>query len=58
MKSKSFFFAVLCGGIPGRAEKYKPKILDALDVLDVGPGRASISPIADARKSAMSGKKP
>jgi hypothetical protein len=32
VKSKLFFFVVLCGGAPGRAEKNKPKVPDALDV--------------------------
>ena len=31
-----FFFAVLFGGTPGRAERNEPKIPDALDALDFG----------------------
>jgi hypothetical protein len=64
-----FFFAVFCGGTPGRAEKNEPKTPVAPDELDVGPGEAAWSaagfrnfrfkefPIADVRKLAMGGKK-
>jgi hypothetical protein len=41
VKSKLFYFAVLRGGIPGKAEKNEPKTPDALVVLDVGPGEAA-----------------
>ena len=42
VKTKIFFFAVLCGDTPGCPKK-KPKTPDALDVLDVGSDRTSIS---------------
>ena len=45
MKPKLFFFAVLFGSTPGRAEKNKPKLPDAPDVgpdsgrPEIGDGR-------------------
>ena len=48
VKSKIFFFAVLCGGIPGKSKKNKPK---TPDVLDAGSNGASISACRDGRGS-------
>jgi hypothetical protein len=43
VKPKLFFFAVLRGDTPEKAEKNEPKIPDALDALDVGSDGASSS---------------